>query len=200
MPHKSVDGYISVTEVLDCLRKKYLEFWRGKHGNELCNRIQKESQEIGTQIHQEIQDWITGATDKTLEPSPIIANFDSQFWRPRKATLIWAEPEEPFTDTELKLQGTPDALIELDGKPCLADWKTSSQLDPISNPLQLAAYCHLSNINSGKSPQTWRGIIVRLDKKTHQIEVKEYSDLRPHWEIFRALTKIAFYCRQKGEL
>lgn len=189
MPHKkSKEGYLSVTEVLNVINKPYLLYWYGKNGIAECERIKRESQEIGTLVHAEIEHLLKGekteSDDKTVKS--LLKAFFNKFLEPYKVEAI--KLEETIEDEELKLQGTFDALVKTKKGLFVADWKTSNSIDKVTVPLQLSAYAYLAkNVNNG--------IVVRLDKKTHEIEIKEYKNLAQYWPIFRSCLTLARYVK-----
>lgn len=183
MPHKqSKPGYLSVTEVLSLsIPKPFLNFWYGKLGTAECERIKRESQEHGTFIHDQIERRFKGE----VIDHPAVNAFWTQFVE--KFNVKPLILEETYEDDELKLQGTLDAICEVNSVPMVCDWKTSNSLDLISLPLQLAAYAQLSQ------QEAWKGCAVRIDKKTNKIEVKFYEDLAPYWNQFKQHLAVAKY-------
>lgn len=192
MPHeKPPEGYLSVTQVLDLvLNKPFLAFWRGKIGNDEASRIQRESQEIGTQVHKLIEDSFMFAGrpkwSEITNTTRMVDNFWAKFIIPYEVKPL--QLEVTLKDDRLKLQGTFDAVIETSNGQYLMDWKTSSSIDKVSVPLQLAAYAHLyKEINKGG--------VVRIDKESDKVEIKFYEDLRPYWKIFRHALVLARFIK-----
>src|SRR5260221_9604306 len=151
MPHKHIEGYPSVTEILSVISKPFLYRWYGKHGTEKCEAIKASSQKIGTAVHNELEQLITGIEFKRNKNKTIrllTDNFMAQWWEPNEVELV--SSEVTLKDEIYKYQGTFDAILRLQGKLLIADWKTSNQFDN-SMPLQLAAYARLthSEINEG---------------------------------------------------
>lgn len=118
-------------------------------------------------------------------------NFWNKFVIPWEAKPI--KLEETFEDKELKLQGTLDAILETNKGIYIVDFKTSNQLDKVSLPLQLAAYAHLCGEG------VWKGLGVRIDKEKDKVEIKEYEDLTPYWNMFKNCLSLARYIKY-GEL
>lgn len=195
MPHQeSKKGYLSVTEVLSLvIDKPFLRYWFGQHGTQLCEQIKRESQDIGNEVHAYIEHRFINGThedDKegyTLQAIGMVDNFWNKFVMPWEVKPI--SLEQTYEDKKLKLQGTMDAHIQTNKGEFIADWKTSNSLDKITVPLQLSAYCHLSGLG------VWKGVAVRIDKKTDKVEIKEYSDLAPYWPVFQHALKLARYIK-----
>lgn len=192
MPHKkSDDGYLSVTEVLSLsIPKPFLNFWYGKWGIEHCERVKRESGEIGTQVHQIIEDYLAG---KTVEPSGntlrMFQNFKSKFLEAYSVKPV--KLEQTHKCSKYKLQGTFDAIVDINGERYIADWKTSNSIDKISVPLQLCAYDYLQR----EAGLIGKGLVVRIDKEKDTVEIKTYPELEQYWPIFKACIKVARYVK-----
>lgn len=188
MPHKqSPDGYLSVTEVLALsIPKPYLCLWYGKLGTQKCEQIKRDSQELGTLVHNEIE--LKFQNPKILDPlnanaSRMIKNFWSKFVIPYE--VKHKELEITLKDKKLKLQGTFDAIIETTKGLVIADWKTSNQIDKQSVPLQLSMYNYLHGQNIDK------GVIVRIDKESDAVQIVWYDDLPQYEKIWKSCIKVA---------
>lgn len=195
MPHKELKGYLSVTEVLNVINKPYLLRWYGKYGNEKCEKIKKQSQSVGTRVHEEIQRRFNGLDFKTKHKNirAMVDRFFSEFAIPYKIVPISIEPEEPLRDDRLMFQGTYDAVFEMDEKLYIADWKTSNSIDKVSVPLQLSAYAYLYNLTYNPNPKLDFGIVVRIDKKISKIEWIEYSNLEQYFQLFLSCLNLSRY-------
>ena len=192
MPHKdSKPDWLSVTEVLSLsIPKPFLMYWYGKHGTNHCERVKRESQEIGKAFHQEIEERFI---NPNWTPSNVgniermVDNFWNDFVIPHEVKAL--KLEQTFEDKKLKLQGTLDAIIETNEGRYIADWKTSNQLDKIGVPLQLAAYAHLSKEG------IWKGLAVRVDKEKNKVQIEKYENLDKYWPIFLKCLDIAKYIK-----
>ncbi len=191
MPHKeSKTGYLSVTEVLGLvINKPFLALWRGKIGNELAGQVQRESQELGIEVHDAIEKTFNDVKLDDLSPNAkrMVENFWEMFVRPWEAKPVLLEAS--YEDESLKLQGTMDALLRTKKGPRIVDFKTSNQIDKISVPLQLCAYAHLSGQG------VWEGLVVRIDKVKNKVEVKEYKDLKKYLPVFLDCLRVARYIK-----
>lgn len=188
----------SVTQVLGIVRKEFLEKWRGKLGNKECDRIMHESQEIGHRIHDAIECYFRG------EEIPELPQVEAKMFALFKG---WALKTR-FTPIELELtlenkqygyHGATDAIgtFGADEQIWIWDWKTSSKVDDLYGA-QLAAYAAAYSELTGKFVNA--GGIVRLDKKKEGvIEVKEFPDLKPYFEIFLHALELYNFTKKKGK-
>lgn len=180
----------------------FLEKWRGDRGHEHCDKVLKDSSQIGTSVHESIENFLTtGEIDERNEP--FIRSFKK--WKEEIGfEPLVLEPKEPLIGcTKIKqhpgdscdgcFQGTFDAIGLIDGETVLADWKTSSRMS-ITNGLQLSAYAFLTNQVDGRKIN--KGWIVRLDKKTHKVEALEYKNLESYFEVFKGLIPAYYYTHE----
>ena len=192
MPHKQVEGYPSVTEVLSVIRKPWLERWYGKYGNDKCEKIQKTATNIGTKVHEEIQRRFEGKEFKTKNSNikRMVNNFFEKFANEYNIKPLSMEPKEPLIDKVNGYSGTYDAIIMGDDEEIMvADWKTSNQLDKVTVPLQLAAYANLiGSVNYG--------IAIRIDKKKDVVDIETYPHLQRFF--FHFLSCLDLYNYMKG--
>ncbi len=189
-------GWPSVTGILSCRRKVFLERWRGKLGNEECDRIQKESTDIGSAFHSEIEKYLKGGAAPATEMG--------------RKWLEWAE-REGFKAVELerkvesvkyKYHGTFDAVGHFlragDAETLyIFDWKTSTKVDEDEYSMQLAAYAQAYWEQTGKSITS--GYVVRVDKPTKvkniKVEARRFDNLPAHFAEF--LHVLAVHNRMK---
>ena len=138
--------YPSITYVLGYYpRGRHFEDWLKKVGYS-ADYIVKKAGEEGTQVHEMIEEYLNGKElnlmDKygNLQYAPNIWQMFLHFvdfWEIYKPKLIEAEVHL-FSD-ELKVAGTCDLIIEIDGELWLIDFKTSNHLQP-TYELQTAVY------------------------------------------------------------
>lgn len=191
MPHKdSKPGWLSVTEVLNiAINKPFLNYWYGAKGTAECERIKRESQELGIEVHRLIEERFIGKDYTPVVGSrscQMLSNFWREFVGPYAVEPI--ELEKTCKDEELKLQGTFDGLVKTSRGERIGDWKTSNTLDAVSVPLQLSAYDHLENGNG-------LGLAVRIDKVKDKVEVHWYEDLKKYWPVYLACLKVAKFVK-----
>lgn len=189
----------SVTTVLAIVRKPFLEAWRGKWGNKECDRIMRESQELGHRIHAAIEGYFRG--DLTPEMSAQEAGMFLLFkqW----ATDTRFQPLELEMNVQSKLHhyhGSFDAVGHFgDGKLMVLDWKTSSATDALYGA-QLAAYAQGYKEMTGT--EITEGLVVRMDKKPETkkaFEVTRFDDLPKYFEIFLHAKELYEFVNKKGK-
>lgn len=189
----------SVTQVLSVVRKPFLETWRGRLGNVECDRIMKESQELGHHVHEAIEAYFRG------EPAQSLTHQEAEMFELVKQWAI----ESQFRPLELELHlesvkylyhGTCDAIGSFpDGKLLMVDWKTSSGVDELYGA-QLAAYTQAREEETGELITD--GLIVRVDKKKGAkvpFEVVRFNDLPRYFKVFEHCLNLWRFVNKKGE-
>jgi hypothetical protein len=138
--------YPSVTYVLSYYPKgKFFEDWLKKVGY-ASEYIVKKASEEGTQVHEMIEEYLNGNEVNFLNQhgnpqyNPdvwlMFLRF-VEFWETYDPKLI--ETEVHLFSDELKVAGTCDLIVEINGKLWLLDLKTSNQLQ-LTYELQTAVY------------------------------------------------------------
>jgi hypothetical protein len=138
--------YPSVTYVLGYYPKgKFFEDWLKKVGYS-SEYIVKKAAEEGTQVHEMCEKYLNGEELNFLSPTghpqmnpdvwQMFLRF-VEFWEKYKPTLI--ETEVHLFSDELKVAGTCDLIIELNGERWCLDLKTSNQMQT-TYELQTAVY------------------------------------------------------------
>jgi len=138
--------YPSVTYVLSYYPKgKFFEDWLKKVGY-ASEHIVKRAAEEGTQVHELAETYLNGEELKFLDErgrpqyNPDVWQMFLrfvEFWEEFKPTLI--ETEVHLFSDKLKVAGTCDLIVELNGETWLLDLKTSNQLQS-TYELQTAVY------------------------------------------------------------
>ena len=145
--------YPSVTTVLSYFPKgKFFETWLKDVGAN-ADIIMRRAGNEGTQVHEAIEAYLKGEeihwldqwgkTKYSLKVWQMILKF-VEFWETHKPTLVESEVHV-FSD-ELKIAGTADLILEIDGELWMVDIKTSNYLHD-SYDLQLACYTQAWNEN-----------------------------------------------------
>ena len=139
----------SVTELLNVVAKPYLVPWANRMGLQGVdiNQYNAEITGIGTMVHGKIEAYYQGMEfDVSGYPSEMKEKADELFIK----FLTWEnEHDVKIIYNELpmiseKFGGTIDAVMELDGKLTVIDWKTSKEIYPEYFG-QLTAYYYLMN-------------------------------------------------------
>ena len=138
--------YPSITYVLQYYPKgKYFEDWLKQVGFS-ADHIARRASEEGTQVHEMIENYLNGKElnflDDTGQPlyNPDVWQMFIRFvdfWETHKPTLI--ETEVHLFSDKLKVAGTCDLIIELNGERWVLDLKTSNHLHTTYD-LQTAVY------------------------------------------------------------
>jgi genome maintenance exonuclease 1 len=136
--------YPSVTSILgyDPEKKKSLDEWRAKVGEDVANRISKKATQRGTALHSYVENFLLG------NPFDVhMLHYD--MWTPIESYLqntigdIHAIESQLYSN-HLRSAGTVDLIAEHNGKLSIIDIKTSTKLkysDEISHYYeQCAAY------------------------------------------------------------
>jgi len=127
--HYLVEGipYPSVTTVLSSLTKDGLQNWIKKVGVENAEKIKNAAADRGTKLHQMCEDYLHNKPDfaKGMMP-PIIALFKQvQPWLDEHVDFIYGN-ELALYSHSLHTAGRCDLIAQIDGKPAILDFKTST--------------------------------------------------------------------------
>jgi hypothetical protein len=138
--------YPSVTYVLGYYPKgKFFENWLKQVGFS-ADYIVKKAAEEGTQVHELAEEYLNGAELNFLDDrgrpqyNPDVWQMFLrfvEFWETHKPTLI--ETEVHIFSDKLKVAGTCDLIVEINGELWLLDLKTSNQIQTVYE-LQTAVY------------------------------------------------------------
>jgi ATP-dependent exoDNAse (exonuclease V) beta subunit len=138
--------YPSVTYVLSYYPKgKFFENWLKQVGFS-ADYIVKKAAEEGTQVHELAEEYLNGTELNFLDErgrpqyNPDVWQMFLrfvEFWETHKPTLI--ETEVHIFSDKLKVAGTCDLIVEINGELWLLDLKTSNQLQTVYE-LQTAVY------------------------------------------------------------
>ena len=127
----------------------------------------------GGDIHEAAMDYMGG------DPSPMIPGMKAlQQWRadlePRPVAL-----ENVVYSRKLGCAGTFDAVMEIDGKLVIVDYKTGGVYD--DHAIQLAAYAGLWGMMNNTRPiDTCQ--VVQIDTVDETYTVHHLDDWKPYWE------------------
>jgi hypothetical protein len=138
--------YPSVTYVLGYYPKgKFFENWLKQVGFS-ADYIVKKAAEEGTQVHELAEEYLNGVELNFLDDrgrpqyNPDVWQMFLrfvEFWETHNPTLI--ETEVHLFSDELKIAGTCDLIVEMNGELWLLDLKTSNQIQTVYE-LQTAVY------------------------------------------------------------
>ena len=123
--------FYSVTTILgdDPEKRKALNEWKKRVGNEEANRISKFAAGRGTRLHDLMEKYIRGYAINLDEVFPhVIEMFLSGIdVLEQKITKVYGLEERLFSK-QLRMAGTVDGLVEWEGVPSILDFKTSRKL------------------------------------------------------------------------
>jgi len=172
-----------VTHILNIISKgKAYENWLKKNTKEESEKLSQEALDKGSGWHNWLERVGLGE-----ELDPALLPEIEQKWG--KAFLEWVDLNvKRFIEVERAVYtdgycGTLDSVVELkDHKIALLDYKTSRHVyDTYS--LQVSAYRHAYQ-NMTKTPID-TAFILRFDKSSGKMEVKEIVELDYHYNIFQ---------------
>lgn len=189
---------IRVTSVLSFVNSSWKEFWFRKVGIEAADQISKESREFGTKVHELIECYLkTGNTDF----SSIDASQDHMECADLVISWLKENKVKPLhievllKDSSLNLIGHADLIAQIGNEIVVIDWKMSNSHRK-EYVLQKAAYAHMAKPTLKLYVD--KGITVRVDKETKALDVKEYTNLKKYWKIFRQCLDVYKYFYYKA--
>lgn len=210
---------VSVTQLQSIIAKPYLEMWRNKlcqckthalakktafkdaetdawtmlgggHcGFMYAEIVKTEAAELGTRVHKEVEEWFT--TGQVLDSwanwtLPVIQLYEQHHAEP---TII--RPEETLIDEESGLAGSPDQVLQWDGRNVIGDIKIKNQLDSLTG-LQGAGYRYLlrrlKNVDINEMMVIW----AKKEAKGFQVDavsinldewMKPFKSLVDMWNV-----------------
>lgn len=186
-------GYSRVTSVLGYLTAEWLQYWWRSKGFEECDRVRDEATTYGKKVHKFVEEFVAKSiypSSETVEGQRAITIC--RWLAENKVVPLGYEVE--VKDSKLKLIGHFDLLAEIGGEKYVVDYKTSKKVDK-TYALQLSAYSYL--IKKTLKLDVNKGIILRIDKVSGELEVVKYENLKPFWTIFRA--GLMFYKFMNGK-
>lgn len=178
--------YVSVTSALGIVRMPFLETWRGKYGNEYCQKVINESVAMGKEFHRyaELIDKGQGNDVKveTLEGGVknMVENYLEWFFENVEEVLL---VEEQVYNDEYYYKGIPDLVAKLKDEklPAIIDRKTGKSVD-IKDAYQLSAYKEA--IIKDKKLKIGKRIVLHFNKG-ESFDVINFDEKRDHAEDFR---------------
>lgn len=195
------NDFPSVTQVISQLRSPALEYWFKSHTLEEINELSKRGKEIGTQMHQCIQDFIeTGEakidTEYPEEISTALKSF--QLFRTENPDIKLKRSEIKLTSKQFGYNGTIDCLSDL----MIVDWKSSNAKDKdkpdiyFEAKVQVSAYCQLINESEGTNFDKALIVAIAKDKVAYNTLLIEYDELTECFnQVFIPLLTIHNYRR-----
>lgn len=138
--------------------------------------ISKQATDIGTSVHNAIEDYINTGKKATLTNEKAKLSFSSFFKWADENKFKPLETEVFVWSDKMNCAGTFDCVGNIHGVKFLIDFKTSKGFYEPSMPLQLSAY---AKAYEERTKNKIEGIgILRLDKTTGMPFFKDYTDER----------------------
>jgi len=134
--YKTPQGHIypSATTMLSATmpeeKKKGLQEWRARVGEQEADETSKRATDIGTLLHNMAEEYLNNfeINHESKSEDEIITTAENHFKQLlpflNKITKVW-ETEIPLYHKDLMLSGTSDCIGEYDGVPSIIDFKTS---------------------------------------------------------------------------
>jgi hypothetical protein len=169
--------YPSVTTVSGWGKRKSIQAWRDRIGEEQANIISNRASKRGTSIHSLCEDYLRGGPAKPELPD--IEVFSSLRPHLDKIDNIHCL-ETPLYSHHLRVAGTVDCIAEYDGRLSVIDFKTSAKpkrAEWIDNYfMQTSAYAVMFEEMTGR-PVNRLVIIIGVDDHEPQI----FLEKRDNW-------------------
>lgn len=173
------EEYAHVTTILDLLPHEKLTEWRIKTGKGAANAIARKAAKAGSALHGYVEHVVTrGPNEAVRTPKDAASEVWAEWWGLQGKKVVVAQ-EQTFFDDGLRVQGTPDLVLEWQGGVEIVDWKLTNAVRE-KNLWQLGAYGRLversgkrvEQVKSSDGAQVFnyysdmrvkRGRVVRLD-------------------------------------
>ena len=170
------NGYPSVTEVLNVLRKPALEIWYKINTPQFIKAESAKGLAVGRTIHESIENYISTEevrmqTDFPDEVTFALKSFALFHKENKSIKLKEAICELPLTSELYKFNGTIDCIPY----PLILDWKTGKAKDSEVPPVydeyktQTATYVKLYNENNEKKINEALVVPIAKDKVAYNI-------------------------------
>jgi hypothetical protein len=177
---KYTNSYPSVTEILKVIASEQLQDWMCRTPYWEILKAQKEGREIGTIVHQCIQDHIELKEVKveTIYPDEVMTGLKSfMLFKKEHPEIIMKRSEKMLTSEIHKINGTLDVEGTIDLIPAIGDWKcvkASKYEKPGIWPnykIQLSAYIKLNNEMFGTQIESGFSVPIAKDKIAYNLYI-----------------------------
>ena len=204
------NGYPSVTTVIGQLASFGLMEWFKRTPYEQIIRESKRAKEVGTQMHNALQEFCDTGKAKIETEYPVEITFSLQsfqLFKKEHPEFILKKSEIKLSSDTYGVNGTTDILIEKDGILLLGDYKSSNLKEDQEKPtiwpeakIQTSAYVHLYNDVMNASLE--KAIIIGLAKNKIAYNFYEMSleEIKSEFnEVFLPLLNIWKHKNKKKE-
>lgn len=197
------NDFVSVTQVLDVLRKPGLEMWFKMHTPQDIKAMTEKALAIGTATHEAIDNYIkTGELKIETEWPDEVTNTLKSFvkFRTENPDFIPRLSETALTSNKYNFNGTIDCACP----PVLYDWKSTERKDKKELPLweewkwQTATYSCLWNELMPEKIEKACVVALAKDCVEYRLYTMDIDEINAHFEnIFLPALKIKQYQRRK---
>jgi ATP-dependent exoDNAse (exonuclease V) beta subunit len=171
--------------------------WRDRLGADEANRVASTASRRGVQLHKHVRHFL-------LEQAIACSEAAQPYWTSLEPVLQRIETVrlvEGFVyHDDLAYAGRVDCVVQLDGVPCIVDWKTADRPKEsverlYDGPLQLAAYCGAVNHTYAAEDLHIRHAALIVAVPNHPAEVFWFDPetLVQYWQAWQA--RVAEYDR-----
>lgn len=142
LPTKEIDGkrhyllpngeYVpSVTTVLGHFKKKQIQEWRNRVGNEEANKISNRASTRGTKFHTLMEKYLSNEPVTNIITENTMPSLKESFHMMKKEVDKHIDNvyyiEVPLYSTSMRMAGRTDIIAEYDGVLSVIDFKTSAR-------------------------------------------------------------------------
>ena len=174
----------SVTEVLKVINKGGLVSWANKQGLKGVDTAKalEAAASVGTETHAMIEAHLKGEKQKPASPKAMVCFRKYLDWHEKNKPQLIAS-EIALVSERYQYGGCLDALLSINGRTCLMDWKTSKRPYP-DHGYQIAAYGRLLE-ESGRRVEEYR-VLALGPGQPEPLEMSiGWHEIEPYWDVFR---------------
>jgi CRISPR/Cas system-associated exonuclease Cas4 (RecB family) len=207
--HRQYDNdFPSVTQTLDCLRKKGLEFWFQKNTLEFITQASEKGKLIGTQIHDAIESHIEKGeakieTQYAIEVTNALKSF--MLFKKEHPEINLKKSEMMLTSLIHGYNGTMDVEGEIAGLVVPGDWKSGEAKEEDKPKIypehiyQVSAYLKAFNeVKEQKAREAFIAVFAK-DKVAYNYQLFTEEEINEAFEeVFLSALKIKKFQMRKG--
>lgn len=154
-------------------------------GHVYAEKVADIASELGTNIHEEIEAYFSNQLPEySMWATKVIEHLQFHNVKP-----VIIQPEEVLIDQESGLSGSPDMVVEWDGRTEIADLKIKNSLDPLSG-FQGMGYRYLIRRLKGADIKWMRLIWCQKESKDKTVNVNTVIDLDLWEKPWKSLVEV----------
>jgi len=181
--HTDADGWrwygdkVSVTTILsNAVANPKLAAWYKKNSENKINKVKSETADFGTQAHEMFEKVMLAKHGDVFEYPPTLLKHIEGFIKWKTEHNVKAlHTELNLVSEEHGFAGTVDFIGEIDGKVCVADWKTGTRWS-ITNGWQMSAYRRMA-IEAGLVDESCGLYGLQVNRETAEVKAFKYEHL-----------------------